>query len=204
MTAVIPLAVSAVQAVGAIQKGRTQAAQFEGQARSLEVQAQFTRFNAKQQSLKDKARAVQELEKTLQTLASINAAAGAGNVDPFSGNAFGLKTRALDVGGTNFALADNNRAITQLLGEQQANLQLFQASQARAAGKAAKRAGLTSALFSIGGGVFNFAQTFVPGPSLITPAAAAPSGGANLFGGFGNTNAFLPGGPANSFSRFTF
>ena len=158
MAAGVGLALAAFSAFAQVRKGQAQQAAFEGQARGLEVQAQFTRFNAKQESLKHKAQAVAELEKTLVNLASINAAAGAGNVDPFSGNPFGLKVRALDVGGSNYAQADNNRAITVLLGNQQADMQLFQASRARAAGKAAKQQGVMGALFTLGTGAFSFAQ----------------------------------------------
>jgi hypothetical protein len=166
------IALAGVQAFAQIRKGETQQAMFEGQARGLEVQAEFTRFSAKQESLKHKAAAVAELEKTLVNMAKINAAAGSGHIDPFSGNPFGLRTRALDVGGTNYAMADNNRAITVLLGEQQAQMQLFQASRARAAGKDAKSAGVMGALMTLGMSAFNFARVQAPGGNL---------GGANMF-----------------------
>ena len=140
------------------------------------MQAEFTRFSAKQESLKHKAAAVAELEKTLVNLAKINAAAGAGNVDPFSGNPFGLKVRALDVGGTNYAMADNNRAITVLLGEQQAQMQLYQASRARAAGKAAKSAGVMGALLTLGMSALQFAAVQAPGGNLGGASMFDPSG----------------------------
>ena len=170
------LALGAASAWAQFQGGRTQAAMFEGQARGLEVQAEFTRFSAKQESLKHKAAAVAELEKTLVNLAKINAAAGAGNVDPFSGNPFGLKVRALDVGGTNYAMADNNRAITVLLGEQQAQMQLYQASRARAAGKAAKSAGVMGALLTLGMSALQFAAVQAPGGNLGGASMFDPSG----------------------------
>tara|TARA_R100000655_G_scaffold61098_3_gene99470 strand:- start:4165 stop:4743 length:579 start_codon:yes stop_codon:yes gene_type:complete len=176
MTAGVGLALSLASAYSQFQGGRAQAAMFEGQARNLEVQAEFTRFSAKQESLKHKAAAVAELEKTLVAMAKINAAAGAGNIDPFSGNPFGLKTRALDVGGTNYAMADNNRAITVLLGEQQAQMQLYQASRARAAGKAAKSAGVMGALMTLGMSAFNFARVQAPGGNLGGQTMFDPSG----------------------------
>ncbi len=175
----VGLALGAASAFMQVQQGRTQAAMFEGQARAFEVQAKFTRFSAKQESLKHKAAAVAELEKTLVNLAKINAAAGAGNIDPFSGNPFGLQNRALDVGGTNYAMADNNRAITVLLGEQQAQMQLYEASRARLAGKAAKQAGVMGALLTLGQSFFTYA-------SLRTPTLPSPGGGGgggmSLFG----------------------
>ena len=170
------LALGVASAYSQFQGGRAQAAMFEGQARGLEVQAEFTRFSGKQESLKHKAAAVAELEKTLVNMAKINAAAGAGNVDPFSGNPFGLKVRALDVGGTNYAMADNNRAITVLLGEQQAQMQLYQASRARAAGKAAKQAGVMGALMTLGSSALMYGMMQTP-----TPAPGGNVGGATMF-----------------------
>ena len=203
MAAGVGLALSAFSAFAQLRKGQAQQAAFEGQASGLEVQAQFTRFNAKQESLKHKAQAVSELEKTLVNLASINAAAGAGNVDPFSGNPFGLKVRALDVGGSNYAQADNNRAITVLLGNQQADMQLFQASRARAAGKAAKQQGVMGALLTLGTGAFNFAQAggFTAGAgsvgaggggfgSISQPFSTGVNSSANAFGGLNPPRSF--------------
>ena len=164
--AVVVVALAAMKAYGQIRKGQAEQAMLEGQARGYEVQAEFTRFKGKQESLKHKAAAVAELEKTLVNMAKINAAAGAGNIDPFSGNPFGLRTRALDVGGTNYAMADNNRAITVLLGEQQAQMQLYQASRARAAGKAAKSAAVFQAMTTMVGAA----------ASAYAGAAGAPGG----------------------------
>ena len=174
--AVVVVALAAMKAYGQIRKGQAEQAMLEGQARGYEVQAEFTRFKGKQESLKHKAAAVAELEKTLVNMAKINAAAGAGNIDTFSGNPFGLRTRALDVGGTNYAMADNNRAITVLLGEQQAQMQLYQASRARAAGKAAKSAGVMGALLTLGMSALQFAKVQAPGGNLGGASMFDPSG----------------------------
>lgn len=199
----VGLALASLQAFAQIRQGQAQQAMYEGQARGLEVQAEFTRFSAKQESLKHKAAAVAELEKTLVNMAKINAAAGAGNIDPFSGNPFGLQNRALDVGGTNYAMADNNRAITVLLGEQQAQMQLYQASRARAAGKAAKSAGVMGALLTMGMAAVSFAAVQTPGVGG-NPLGGAPSGGGNLMGGFGSGNAYLPGAKAGTFPTLAY
>ena len=203
MTAAVGMGLAGLKAFAQIRQGQAQQAMLEGQARGLEVQAEFTRFSAKQESLKHKAAAVAELEKTLVNMAKINAAAGTGNVDPFSGNPFGLKVRALDVGGTNYAMADNNRAITVALGEQQAQMQLYQASRARAAGKDAKRAGVMNAVLTLGMAAFNFAQVQAPGGGG-NPLGGAPSGGGNLMGGFGSGNAYLPGAKAGTFPTLNY
>lgn len=195
------IALSAIQAMSQIRQGQAQEASLIGQAQSLEVQAEFTRFSAKQESLKHKAQAVQELEKTLVRQAQINAAAGAGNIDPNSGNPFGLTNRALDVGGTNYAMADNNRAITVLVGEQQAQMQLYQAQRARAAGKAARKGAMMSAMFTMAKAGFS-AYTMGGAPGGGNPQGGLPSGGGNVLGGYGTGNSYYPMGSQNSYQPF--
>ena len=195
------IALGAMQAMSQIRQGQAQEASLIGQAQGLEVQAEFTRFSAKQESLKHKAQAVQELEKTLVRQAQINAAAGAGNIDPNSGNPFGLTNRALDVGGTNYAMADNNRAITVLVGEQQAQMQLYQAQRARAAGKAARKGAMMSAMFTMATSAFS-AYTMGGAPSGGNPQGGMPSGGGNILGGFSPSNSYYPGGSAGSYQPF--
>tara|TARA_Y100001972_G_scaffold115866_1_gene153092 strand:- start:78 stop:719 length:642 start_codon:yes stop_codon:yes gene_type:complete len=187
----IGLALSAASAFMQFRQGQAQAAMLEGQARSLEVQAEYTRFNAKGESLKYKKQAADQLENTLVRMAQINAAAGAGHMDPFSGNPFGLKIRALDVGGTNFAMAGLNETITRLTGESQAQMQLVQASRARAASKTARSSGMMGAMMTLASGAFDYARTSIPGSTAplapITPPPPTSGGGfgMNLPGSMG-------------------
>jgi hypothetical protein len=156
-------------------QGQATAAMYKGMAQGLEVQAQFTRFNAKQESLKHRKKAADELDRTLMFLARINAAAGAGHMDPLTGNPFGLRIRALDVGGTNFAFAKSNEAITVLMGEHQAKMQEYQAARARLAGKTAKRMATISAVLTLAGGAYSYSQTAIPATAPTT-APTAPAG----------------------------
>lgn len=166
----IGLALSVASAFGQIKQAQATADQYKSQARGLEVQAQYTRFNAKGESLKYKKQAADQLEATLIRMAQINAAAGAGHMDPFSGNPFGLRIRALDVGGSNFAMAGLNETITRQTGEGQAQMQLYQASRARAAARSAKQMGMMGAMMTIAKGAFQAFQTSVPGStSTLTP-----------------------------------
>ena len=136
-------------------------------------------------------------------MAQIKAAAGAGHMDPFSGNPFGLRIRALDVGGTNFAMAGLNETITRLTGESQAQMQLYQAARARAAGKSAKQMGMMGAMLSLGAGAFSYFQTAIPSTTVPTTGAGAfGSGGgfaapatsmsAPVTGAAGMPSAFMP------------
>ena len=162
MSGGIGLAFSIASAGASLMKGQAEASQLMFQAASLESQAKFTRFRAKQESLKHRKEANNQLERILMQMASINAAAGAGNMDPFSGNAFGLKIRALSVGGTNFAMAKGNEDIVRLMGEAQANIQSWQAGMARkAAGTAVKR-GMMGAVFTLAKGGYNYYNTAIP------------------------------------------
>ena len=158
----LSMAFTAFSAINQIKQAGVQKQQYEFMESQLKTQAQFTRFNAKQESLKHRKQAADELENTLVKMAQINAAAGAGHMDPFSGNPFGLRTRALNVGGTNYGFAKGNETITRLTGEAQANMQLAQAGQARRAGKAAYQKGVFGALFALGTGSLKMYQTSIP------------------------------------------
>lgn len=187
------LGLAAASAFMQYRQGQAQQAMFEGQAQGLEVQAEYTRFNAKGESLKYKKQAADELEGTLVRMSQINAAAGAGHMDPFSGNPFGLRIRALGVGGTNFAMAGLNEKITVLTGESQAQMQLYQAARARAAGKTAKQMGMMGAMLTLAGGAFQYFQTSIPGS---TPGMTPNPGGAGA--GFQTNQFSLLANPSSS------
>ena len=158
MATAIGIALSVGSAAMQIRQGQAAAAQYEGQARGLEVQADWERFKGRQEALKHKREANNQLQAILENLARTTAIAGAGNVDPFTGSPAGVKTRILDVGGRNVVTATENAEITKLVGQFQASQFLHAASQARAAGKAAKSSATFGALATLAGGAFNFAQ----------------------------------------------
>jgi len=192
----VGLALAVASAAMQYRQGQAQAAIFEGQARGLEVQAEYTRFNAKGESLKYKKQAADSLEATLVRLSQINAAAGAGHMDPFSGNPMGLRVRGLSVGGDNFAMAGLNEKITVLTGEGQAKMQLYQAERARAAGKSAKQMGMMSAMLTLAGGAFQYFQTSIPGSTsgmTLNPGGAGPGFQTNQFSNL--TNQFPSNAP---------
>ena len=195
MTAAVGMALAAASAFMQYRQGQAQQAMFEGQARGLEVQAEYTRCNAKGESLKYKKQAADELEGTLVRMAQINAAAGAGHMDPFTGNPFGLRIRALDVGGTNFAMAGLNEKITILTGESQAQMQLYQAARARAAGKTAKRMATMSAMLTLASGAAGFAQTSTPGSTTgmtLNPGGAGAGWQTNQYSVLANPSSSAP------------
>ena len=184
----VGLALSAASAFMQMRQGQVQAANLMGQAQGMEVQAQYTRFNAKQESLKHKKTSVDELEKVLLTMASINAIGGAGHMNIFTGNPFGLKIRALNVGGQNYATAAGNEIITRLTGEAQANMQLYQAENLRKAAGSARTSGLMSAMMTLAGGAYMSYNTMIPstggtattGPGAFGSNFGFPASGGNM------------------------
>lgn len=179
------LVLTAVSALGQYRQGQAQAAGLKSRGQGLLVQADFTRLQGRQEALKSKREAVNQLQAILEALARTTAVAGAGNVDPFSGNPEGIKIKALDVGGLNVVVSKENEAITRLVANFQASQYEFQAGQAFRAAVAAKGAGLTSALLTLGTGALFFAQAggFGGSPAGGLPGTSGVGGSAGSFGG---------------------
>ena len=179
------LAFSAVSALGSIRQGQAQANQLTARGQGLVVQADFTRLRGRQEALKSKREAVNGLQAILENLARVTAVAGAGNVEAFTGNALGAKNKTLNVGGLNVVVSKENAVITRLVANFQARQFEFQAAQAFAAAGAARTAGLTSALFTLGTGIFQFGA--LGGFGASTPPVGGLPGtsaaGAGSFGG---------------------
>jgi len=202
--AVAAAAMAGVQAVSSLRQGQQQAVGFISQAQGYEAQAEFKRFEGKQESLKFKAAAVNKLQEILENLARTNAVAGAGNVDAFSGSAEQNKVRGLNVGGLDLLTMKDNEEMSIMVANFQAEQLLFAGRQARAAAANAMSNARMNALFSLAQGAFTYAMLSTPGAppgGVGATAGAAPAGGANLAGGFGTgaAGSFYPGGKAGTF-----
>jgi hypothetical protein len=146
------------------------------------VQADWERLKGRQESLKSKRIAVNQLAAIVANLATTTAIGAAGNLDPFAGNVEGVKIKILDVGGLNVITAKENAAITVLAANFQASQLEHQAQQAFAAASAAKSAGFMSALMTLGSGVFGYAQAGGTLPSFLGGATAPATTGLQQFG----------------------
>ena len=175
----IGLALAATSAFMQFKQAQAMESYYIGQAQALDVKAEWTRFDAKSESLKHKKQANDELEAVLIRLSQINSIAGAGNMDPYAGNPFGLKIRALNVGGTNYATAIGNETITRLAGEAQAKMFEHQAQLTRQAGSMAKRSGVMGALMTLAGGAFKYYQTSIPGGAHLQSTGNLLQAGGN-------------------------
>jgi hypothetical protein len=184
------LAFSAVSALGSIRQGQAQANQLIARGQGLVVQADFTRLRGRQEALKSKREAVNGLQAILENLARVTAVAGAGNVDAFTGNALGAKNKTLNVGGLNVVVSKENAVITRLVANFQARQFEFQAAQAFAAAGAARTAGITSALVTLGAGVFQFGA--LGGFGASTPPVGGAAAGATNASAVGNIPQGLP------------
>lgn len=120
--------------------GQQQQAMYGLQARQAELKAQGDEIKYRQQG-------VAALDRTLSTVATINARAGAGSVDPFSGSAGALTTYAFGKGFGEFNLAQESAALTGLQGGVQSDIY-------RMSGEQAAMAGTTRALTSIATGLY--------------------------------------------------
>ena len=202
--AVAAVAMSAVQAVGAIRAGNQQAAGLIGRAQGLESQAQFKRFEGKQESLKHKAAAVNKLQEILENMARTNAVAGAGNVDAFSGSAEQNKVRGLDVGGMDLLTIKDNEDMSIRIAAFQADQLNFAAQRARQAAGEARKSGMLNAVMALGQGAMNAAMLSGGAPTAAGMPGAAPAGGANLTGGFGggSMGSYMPGGKMGTFGGY--
>jgi len=158
MAQFVAIALSAVSALSQYRQGQAIEAQYKGQAQGLEVQAQYENLKARQTALQSRTEANNQLRAILENLARTTAVAGAGNVDPFTGSAEGVKKKILDVGGRNVITATENARMHVLAGQFQASQLTFQANQLRFAGREVRRQATTSAMLTMAAAGFNFYQ----------------------------------------------
>lgn len=118
------------------------------QARGLAAQATQARVEARSEALKYKQQAVAVLDNILQTQATINARAGAGGIDPFSGSAMALTKLAQARGADEYYMSLEGGTIALAGGEAQAQQYLAQ-------GRAGIRAATMGAVLGVGMQAYN-------------------------------------------------
>ena len=73
-------------ALNQMQAGRAAQAQFQAQAQMAEIQGRSERLRARQEAVQYKEAGTQHLVNVRRNLATINARAAAGSLDPFTGS----------------------------------------------------------------------------------------------------------------------
>jgi hypothetical protein len=152
---------TAIAAYGQYQAGKFQRDMYNQQAQQAEMEA-------KQRAIEYEQKALNVLDDTLRSVASINAAAGSANLDPFSGSIANLTSYALSSGYKDFTTLTRGSEITQDMGSYQAGIY-------RASGKMAYQTGVYNAIGTLAMGA---AQSGSTGPSN--------PGGGEGFGGSGS------------------
>jgi hypothetical protein len=170
----IALGAAGLSAVAGLKSGQATAG-------GLRSQAMQTRMQAKGEELKYKQQGVAVLDNILQTQASVNASAGAGGIDPFSGSASKLSQQALSKGAGEYYGSRDNSIIVLRSGE-------LQAQEYESAARSAMSQARMGAIMSLAQGAFSYGM--LGGPGLGGGASA----GVNPFAGGTPTGVGLPGG----------
>ena len=170
----IALGASGLSAVAGLKSGQATAG-------GLRSQAMQTRMQAKGEALKYKQQGVAVLDNILQTQASVNASAGAGGIDPFSGSASKLSQQALSKGAGEYYGSRDNSIIVLRSGE-------LQAQEYESAARSAMSQARMGAIMSLVQGAGSFAMLGGFG------AGGGAGAGVNPFAGGTPTGVGLPGG----------
>lgn len=165
--AALPIAIAAgvVGAYGQYQSGQIQQRMYNQKARQALLRSD-------QEALNEKRKGVQVLEKIAATQAAINARAGAGAIDPYSGTPQGLRVFATAEGMQDFQITRDNASLIEQIG-------ILQSIDNKQAGAMAAYQGRIAALTTLGQTAF----------------AAYQIGGAGGAGG-----GTMPGGTASGYT----
>ena len=162
--AVASLVLAGVSAFAQVKAGQEQKKAFYSQARFKELEGRIEAVKAKEQGIR-------ALENTRRALASVNASARAGGLEPTIGTPVDIGTfNIIKPGTTDFFTARDNASLA--LSSAKA-----QAEDLRFAGREAKKQGYLSALGTIGTSFANMASIGGPPGTTSTGMTRGPSPG---------------------------
>ena len=170
MAAVVPFVIGGVSAYSSWRQGAYARAEYDARAAQ-------ERLRGRAQALQYKQQGIEVLRRLNENLASTVARAAAGGVDPLSGSALNLQNYAMREGMRDYNQSRDNALIATGMSE-------YQAQQYKAAGKAAYRSGLLSAITTIGTKAAGAMQGGTTGVSTAAPISPTP-GTAGQIGGTG-------------------
>jgi hypothetical protein len=191
------LALAAISAVGTIAGGQAQAKMANAQAGAAQQAAQaqakaslrqatMQRMQGRSEVLKYREEGVRTLENVLRNISTVNARAGAGGIDPFSGSAQALNNYALGTASDEYGVSLDNAIITLRSNELQAGvfeenaqLQLDRGAQEAALlryqGKVAKTQSYFKAATTMASAGMSYAQ--IGGPPAGDTSGVSQMGG---------------------------
>jgi hypothetical protein len=129
MAQAIPYILLAVSVGSTLQAGKAE-------ARGYAAQATMQRMQAKTEELRYKEQGVAVLDNILRTQAAQTARAGAGSIDPFSGNVGVLNRIAIAKGAQELYTTKESGIIALRTGEMRAGISMTQAKSAMSAARA--------------------------------------------------------------------
>ena len=158
----IALGAAGLSAVAGLKSGQATAS-------GLRSQAMQTRMQAKGEELKYKQQGVAVLDNILQTQATLNARAGAGSIDPFSGSANALQQYALAQGAKENYTTMDNAIIAVRSGE-------LQAQEYESAARSAMSQARMGAIMSLAQGAVSYGMLGGPGfgGNVVSSGVAGP------------------------------
>ena len=131
-----------------LQQGKAQAQLYAMQAKQAEMQAKVQQLRFRSEAINHKRQGVEVLKRVAQNLATINARAAAGSIDPFSGSVANLAVYNLGKGVTDFYTTKENQEIAKTGGQIAIATGAIQSAQYNAAGRMARTQGMINALSS--------------------------------------------------------
>jgi len=150
------VAASLLSAAGQIRAGQAAQAQYNAQAQMAAIQGKADALRARQEAIAYKDAGTQHLLEMRRNLATINARAAQGSLDPFSGSTGSLIDANISQGYQDYAtqvdnalLAQENARIAEAGGRYQANIY-------RQAGRTAATTGMFNAAGSLAAGAFQY------------------------------------------------
>jgi len=150
----LPVALSGVKAYGQLSAAKAE-------AKGLARQSAVVELQGRSEALKYREQAVATMDRILRTQATINARAGAGAIDPFSGSSLAIQDYAMAEGATEIYVSKDNEIIAREGG-------LIQATELRKQSKSVYTQGLFEAGTTIGSSLMRAAS--IGGPSSSTAA----------------------------------
>ena len=133
-----------------IQMGKAQQRMYNAQAKQAEMQAKAQALNTRTEALNHKRQGIEVLKKMLSNLATINARASAGGIDPFSGSVGNFAFANMAKGAVDFYTTTENQQLTEASAKIIEAGGAIQSAQFIGAGNMAKRQGYINAMSQLG------------------------------------------------------
>ena len=146
----VAIAATVIGGIQSIQMGKAQQDMYNAQAQQSLMQARSAALAQRADTLEYKRQGVAVMENLVRNMATVNARAAAGAIDPFSGSVSNLVTANLEKGVTDFYTSRENVELSAAQSKLIEASGGFQAAQYTAAGSFAKRQGYMNALASFG------------------------------------------------------